>query len=156
MTPCLRSGWLRQHRVQEWSMTMPTPCPHSQRLCHHHVRLVNDYFIMCPRSQWLCRHSVSIVNHYADTNFWKYQITFVVTFWLFFYFFQCPRSHIVVDYADTVSALLLTTRTQDFFPKTKKILKTVFACSYGAQVEFFDLKNVENLVTLSLSVTSAH
>ena len=34
--------------------------------------------------------------------------------------------------------------------KQKKILETVFACPYGAQVEFFITACVDNLVTLSL------
>ena len=34
--------------------------------------------------------------------------------------------------------------------KQKKFLKTVFACPYGAQVEFFITACVDNLVTLSL------
>ena len=33
-----------------------------------------------------------------------------------------------------------------------KICETVYACSYRAQVEFFFIKSVENLVTLSLSL----
>ena len=59
---------------------------------------------------------------------------------------------IVVDYAATVSAYAFTTRTHGFtniFAK-QKISPIVLASSYGAQVECFDLKSVENLVTLSL------
>ena len=55
---------------------------------------------------------------------------------------QQPRQHRVgVDnaYSDTVSAKSTTTRTH-VFRKDEQFLKTVFACSFGAQVEFFDQK----------------
>ena len=54
---------------------------------------------------------------------------------------------VVVDNA--VSAKSLTTWT-NVFCENKRLCETVFACLYGAQVELFDKKSVENLVTLSL------
>ena len=58
-----------------------------------------------------------------------------------FHFKRFSSSFILVsvvnDYAD-----------KRFFENEKYLRKTVFACSYGAQVEFFF--SVENLVTLSL------
>ena len=36
------------------------------------------------------------------------------------------------------------------FHENKQFCEIVFACAYGAQVEFFDKKSVENLMTLSL------
>ena len=36
------------------------------------------------------------------------------------------------------------------FAENEKFCKTVFASSFGAQVELFYIKRVENLVTLSL------
>ena len=39
----------------------------------------------------------------------------------------------------------------NIFAKTKKVCKTVLACSYGAKTESFDQqKSVKNLMTLSL------
>ena len=47
------------------------------------------------------------------------------------------------------SSKIACPRTQ-VFRENDKFSKTVFACSYGAQVEFFLLNIVENLMTLSL------
>ena len=75
---------------------------------------------------------------------------------------------VVVDYADTVLALSLTTRKRaeivtdyaytrfsnfaiEYLRENEKVRKTVFACSCGAPVKSFKHKNnVRNLVTLSL------
>ena len=55
-----------------------------------------------------------------------------------------------VDYTDTFTKW--THICHKYLRENKKIFETIFACSYGALVEFFDQKNksVENLVTLSL------
>ena len=50
------------------------------------------------------------------------------------------RVCVVIDYADTVSA-----QSQDFYEylcKKEKVRKTVFACSYWAQVESFNQKQI--------------
>ena len=40
---------------------------------------------------------------------------------------------------------------REYLHKNKKLRETVFACSYKAQVEVFDIKkNIENLVAQSL------
>ena len=47
----------------------------------------------------------------------------------------------------------MTTRTHvfvDIFTKTSKFCETVFVSKFGAQVELFDQKRVDILVTLSL------
>ena len=97
---------------------MPTPCPRS------HVCV--DYFRTC---------------------------TFFVTFSLVIYFFQsklisvCQRSRwlrwhdvrIVVDYADLCPPSRWL-RRHEYLRKNEQFRETVYTCSYGAQVEFFDKK----------------
>ena len=41
---------------------------------------------------------------------------------------------------------------REYLRKNDQFSKTVFACSYGAQMEFLKKKSVKNLVTLSLKV----
>ena len=98
-------------------MTTLTPCPQSQWLRQHSVRVVNDYFSMCLRSQQLCRHGVSVVNDYTDTQFSKISNYMFCNFFslVFFNFFQSKIIFVsqrscwvcwhdvreVVDYADT-------------------------------------------------------
>ena len=41
---------------------------------------------------------------------------------------------------------------REYLRKNDQFSKTVFACSYGAQIEFWKKKSVKNLVTLSLKV----
>ena len=54
---------------------------------------------------------------------------------------------VVVDYADTKFSNVAI----DYLRENEKFRETVFACSYGAQVEYFKPKKlVENLLTLSL------
>ena len=38
----------------------------------------------------------------------------------------------------------------EYLRENEKFRETVFACLYGAQVEFFEEKSVDNLVTLSI------
>ena len=69
----------------------------------------------------------------------------------------CEKTCVSV-YVDFVSAWLLIyavsvsayTCAITYLHKNKQFCKTVFACSHGAQVEFFDKKRVENLVTRPL------
>ena len=57
------------------------------------------------------------------------------------------RVRVVVDYADTRFLNFVT----EYLRENETFRKTVFACSYCAQVEYFkQQKMVENLVTLSL------
>ena len=59
----------------------------------------------------------------------------------------CLQTQQHVDYTDT----RFSTFANEHLRENEKVHKTVFACSYGAQVESIQQKiNVENLVTLSL------
>ena len=53
---------------------------------------------------------------------------------------------VVVDYMD----MQFLNFANEYLRENETFRETVFACSYGAQVEFFEEKSVDNLVTLSL------
>ena len=155
-TSCLCSQWLFQH-VSPKSTTMPTRCPHSQRLHGHtilrkyqitffvtffntffllfpksnnlhDVCVVNDYAGMCLHSRWLCWHSVFIFNKYVAQ--WKLR--------------GCVSA--VKEYLDTRFLLISSPK------KFAKLFLPVHTMNFiGAQVEFFEIqKCVENFVALSL------
>ena len=57
------------------------------------------------------------------------------------------RVRVVADYADTQFSNIVI----KYLCENQKVCKTVFVCSYGAQVESFKKKKmIKNLVTLSL------
>ena len=53
---------------------------------------------------------------------------------------------VVLDYLDTRFSNLVI----EYLCEKEKVCETVFACSYWAHVKFFEQKNCQNLMTLSL------
>ena len=90
------------------------------------IKKVSALSLACPRNQWLRRHRVLVVNDYANTmSPWSRTMPT-----------PCPRGK------QTTSTLYPSKRlcqhgvrvVNDYF------VKPFFACSYGAQVEFFVIK----------------
>ena len=152
-TLCPLSHWPCWHRVHvvadyadtmsAWSTTTLTPCPRSQRLRRHHIRVVNYsvllYFITSLRNQRLCRHNVSIVNNYSDRQFLK--ISSYISCY-FFYFFQNK----IISHVSSCGHIFFG----NFFAKTKKFAKPFCLLIWGPGQIFKAKTIVKNLVTLSL------
>ena len=118
----------------------------------------------CPRSQGLREH----IKDYADTfwKLWRLLTNFKGTITqkkVFGYVYTSNSNNlkiwkppylkknlgvrVVLDYADTGFSNFAI----EYLRENEKVRETVFACSYGAQVESFKQKKmVKNLVTLSL------
>ena len=145
MPQCPCSQWLCRH-MSTWSTTTLTWCQHSQRLHRHGVRVVNDYFSTCPSSQWLRRHGVSVVSNYGTHNFWKYQISFLVTLPLFFskknnlpcHWLCWQDVRVVNDYAGP-------TFFANIFVKTKNFAKPFLHVFIGSRWSFFLSKKVSKI-----------
>ena len=104
----------------------------------------------CQLCQRLRGHGVGVVNNYANTD--KTTRTLLENFEGFSQILkeQSGEKRYLGVFTNPI-AIFKNMKTSDQISSRKqKVRKTVFACSYGAQVESFNKKMVENLATLSL------